>query len=63
MDKKKLKEKMQNNYLLVYQNIYTKKVEYVFFKTKDDMDNFVETDVRIKRLVKILHKYRIEEVN
>lgn len=62
MDKQEIKEKIQNNYLLVYQNIYTKRVEYMFFRTKDDMDSFVETDVRIKRLFKILHKYRIEEV-
>ena len=63
MDKQEIKEKMQNNYLLVYQNIYTKKVEYVFFRTKDDLDTFVETDVRIKRMFKVLHKYQIEEVN
>lgn len=63
MDKQQIKEMMQSNYLLVYQNIYTNKVEYRYFKTKEDLDIFVKTDVRIKRLFKVLHKYKIEEVD
>lgn len=63
MDKQQIKEMMQSNYLLVYQNIYTNKVEYRYFKTKEDLDNFINTDVRIKRFFKVLHKYKIEEVD
>lgn len=63
MDKQQIKEMMQSNYLLVYQNIYTNKVEYRYFKAKEDLDNFINTDVRIKRLFKVLHKYKIEEVD
>ena len=50
MDKQQIKEMMQSNYLLVYQNIYTNKIEYRYFKTKDDLDTFINTDIRIKRL-------------
>lgn len=53
---------MERNYMLVYENKYSKEINHRYFPTLEDMKDFIRVNLRAKRYWKVLHKYEIKEV-